>query len=192
MNTDIVTEFVIQKAIEEFHKQHDCNVQVITTIKKRFYSDKEENPFHENYDDTTFRISMPNSYQVVDLEFYRLIWDNGIFHSEVGITYETSVPESNFHSVAYMVSMTPVFIAALKKSLKHWGETMAQEANSIMDAMPFDNPETNLNHLNKVRAQVKERREKIAARDPKLAPYYDADPRLDCKEFLVTRVFTEK
>lgn len=183
--SDIVMQFIIEKTVKSICEEHDWNIRVTTESKSHFYSAREEDQFSEKWEETIFRVSFPNTLQAVELEFYGLYWDHGTSWRGVGISYEMSLPEDAFHRVALITSMTPVFIETIKKGLKLWGEVLTNETDSIMRY------EKSSKELQDFREQVKAKRAKVDARDPKLAPYYGPISQLECQEFLLTRIFPE-
>jgi len=183
--SNIVMQFIIEKTVKGICEEHDWNIRVTTESKSHFYSAKEEDQFSEKWEETIFRVSFPNTLQAVDLEFYGLYWDHGTSWKGVGISYEMGVPENCFHRVALLTSMTPVFIETIKKGFRFWGEVLTNETDSIMRY------EKGSKELQDFREQVKAKRAKVEARDPKLAPYYEPSSRLECQEFLLTQIFPE-
>jgi hypothetical protein len=182
---DIVLDFIIQKTLESICKEHDWNIEVVQKSTKNFYSAKEQDPWSKRWEDTTFKVSFPNTIQVVDLEFQGLYWDHGTGWRDVGISLENSVHENCFYQIAHLVSMTPVFLETLKKGLKLWGEVLTNETDSIMRM------EKGSKELQDFREQIKAKRAKVDARDPELAPYYEPSSRLECQEFLLGNIFPE-
>lgn len=181
MKNNIMIEFVISQTVEELCKKNDWNIEVLQKSRKNFYSAKEQDPYSKRWEDTTFKVSFPNTIQVVDLEFYGLYWDCGTGWMDVGVSFENSVHENCFHQIAHLVSMTPVFLDSLKKGLKYWGELLEKEADTVMEARKE-------NRLGDLREKVKATRAKIQARDPELAGYYEPNHRLECQEFLLVYV----
>ena len=182
---DVVLDYILQKTLENICKEHDWNIELVQKSTKNFYSSKEQDPWSKRWEDTTFKVSLPNTIQAVDLEFQGLYWDHGTGWRDVGISFENSVHENSFYQIAHLVSMTPVFLETLKKSLKFWGEVLTNETDSIMRYQKGSK------ELEEFREKIKAKRAKIDARDPELVPYYEPAHSLECQEFLLANIFPE-
>lgn len=182
--SDTVMNFVIEKAATELCEKHNWDISVDYHESRRYYSPKREEgecSSPETWKDVTFKVYLQGQGQCVDLWFYGLRYEGDhVYWREVGISYEIDIHEDNFPKVAELMAMTPFMVQALKKSLNRWAERVDRELCIIIDDK--DHGKTIEEQKQKLYAE----RQKIAARDPQLAPYYHQDNTLEIREFLLT------
>ena len=182
--SDTVMNFVIQKAVTQLCEEHNWNIHVESQRRLQYYSPKEseDNQHHaETWKDTTFKVCLLGQYQGVELHFYGLRYEGDhMYWREIGISYDIQIHEDGFPRVAELMAMTPFMIQALKKSLNRWAERVDREVSIIVHDKEHGKT------IEEQKQELYAERQKIAARDPKLAPYYHQDNTLEIREFLLT------
>ena len=179
-----VLDFIVAKAAEDTATKNNWEIEVIQTQRRDFFQPNEKenyNRVQKNWSDTEFKITLPEEYQGVSIEFYGLRASEAVTWREIGITYDISTSEENFHKVALIVSLTPVAIESLKKHLRLWGDRMERAMNEAFDAKCKDK-------LAELRENCHVRKQKIADRDPKYAQYYEKDHDLECMIFTLDSI----
>ena len=177
-----ILKFIIEKAISQICEKEDWNIEVVQTSKTRFNGPSQEERFDENWEDTTFKVSFPNQFHTVDIQFYRLEFCHGISWQEVGVGINADVAESNLYRIGQLLSTAPYMIQMLKENLKFFGQTMDNAMDKVLEARQNGKME-------ELCADIKATKAKIAARDPEKAQYYSRNYQLECEEFLVRNIF---
>ena len=184
-----IANFAIEKTVTELCKKHDWNIEVKTSERYRFFTPKEDQnrQFEDGiWRDTSFKVTLLGEYQGVEFTFYNLGMAGDYFAwQEVGISYNIEISEGNFSSVAQLMAMTPVMLQSLKNGLNKWAGAVGREIDVILDSK--EHGETKETLL----AKVMERKAKIEARNPDLAPYYTDGPELEIQEFVLRNIWSD-
>jgi hypothetical protein len=191
MRSNPTLSFITNKVCKDLVKE-GWSVRMSEKMITQMVPEAESNKVNHDdaWNEIVFNVSLSGDYNHVALRFYNLDADPDVGWREVGIGYEIEVEEQSFHRVAHLVSMTPVILDAIKRSLRLWGGTMRSEWDYLWDGIDRERGQGEERvFLSDVRKQIKDKREAELARDPEIQKYYSPTNSLDCREFLVTHIF---